>query len=400
MGIVIIGAGLAGATAATELRAQGYDGELTLVGAEPHLPYERPPLSKGYLLGNDTFESAFVHEADWYVDNAVDLRPGTRAVAIDRQQRIVLLEPVTPEATDDGSATDDRTGVVHPEPTALPYEQLLLATGSTPRPITMGHEAGGFLTLRTREDSDALRQAFQPGVRVAIVGAGWIGLEVAAAARQAGAEVTVFGRSAQPLERVLGPELGAVFADLHRAHGVDLRLGAEPTPDDLTGFDVRVAAIGVDPDIALAEAAGLRIASREQGGGVAVDAALRTSDPAILAIGDIANHDHPSLGRIRVEHWEAAIEQGRAAARTLGGDETVYDRQPYFFTDQYDLGMEFFGHIGAVGYDRVDIEGSTDAAAGDACRVYWVRDGLVVAAMHLNDWDASETIRQQLGSAR
>lgn len=207
MGIVIIGAGLAGATAATELRARGYDGELTLVGAEPHLPYERPPLSKGYLLGDD-------------------------------------------------------------------------------------------------------------------------------------------------------------------------------------------------PDIALAEAAGLRIASREQGGGVAVDAALRASDPAILAIGDIANHDHPSLGRIRVEHWEAAIEQGKAAARTLGGDETVYDRQPYFFTDQYDLGMEFVGHIGAAGYDRVDIEGSTDAAAGDACRVTWVRDGLVIAAMHLNDWDASETIRQQLGSAR
>ncbi len=384
MSIVIIGAGLAGATAATELRAQGYDGEIVLVGAEPTPPYERPPLSKGYLLGNDPFDKALVHEQPWYAEHDIDLRLGTRATAIDRERRTVTLEPL------DGSAT-----------TELPYDQLLLATGASSRQLDMGPDVGPFMTLRSVEDSTRLKEAFQPGTKVAIVGAGWIGLEVAAAAREAGSEVTMFETAALPLERVLGPEVATVFAELHRGHGVDLRLSTQVTPEDLAGADVRIAAIGVMPDVELAEAAGLGIAGREQGGGVLVDASLRTDDPRIFAIGDIANHDHPVLGRrIRVEHWDTAIEQGKAVARTLAGTDTPYERLPYFFTDQYDLGMEYVGSVGPEGYDRVDIEGSMDVLAGDAFRAFWVRGDRVVAAMHANDWDASDAIRESIGTER
>ncbi|WP_206448475.1 NAD(P)/FAD-dependent oxidoreductase [Agrococcus sp. KRD186] len=389
MSIVIIGAGLAGATAATELREQGYEGEIVLIGAETTPPYERPPLSKGYLLGNDAFEKALVHPEPWYAEHDIDLRLGTRATAIDRERRVVHVEPASGgESTGGGQSTE------------IPYEQLLLATGASSRPLHMDG-VGEFLTLRSREDSTRLKEAFHAGTKVAIVGAGWIGLEVAAAAREAGSEVTVFEQAAVPLERVLGAEIGAVFADLHRGHGVDLRMSTQVTADDLKSADVRIAAIGVTPDIALAEAAGLELATREQGGGVLVDASLRTSDPRIFAIGDIANHDHPVLAvRIRVEHWDTAIEQGKAVARTLAGTDTPYERLPYFFTDQYDLGMEYVGSPGPDGYDRVDIEGETDALHGDAFRAFWVRGDAVVAAMHVNDWDASEVIRDSIGSRR
>ncbi|SFS00700.1 Reductase C-terminal [Agrococcus baldri] len=383
MSIVIIGAGLAGATAATELREQGYEGEIVLIGAETTPPYERPPLSKGYLLGNDEFDTALVHPESWYAEHDIDLRLGTRATAIDRERRVVHVEPV-------GGG----------ESTEIGYEQLLLATGASSRPLHMDG-VGEFLTLRSREDSTRLKDAFREGTKVAIIGAGWIGLEVAAAAREAGSEVTVFEQAAVPLERVLGAEIGAVFADLHRGHGVDLRMSTQVTADDLADADVRIAAIGVTPDVALAEAAGLEMATREQGGGVLVDASLRTSDPRIFAIGDIAGHDHPVLGRrIRVEHWDTAIEQGKAVARTLAGTDTPYTRLPYFFTDQYDLGMEYVGSPGPAGYDRVDIEGETDALHGDAFRAFWVRDDTVVAAMHVNDWDASDAIRDSVGSHR
>ncbi|WP_405216929.1 NAD(P)/FAD-dependent oxidoreductase [Agrococcus sp. Ld7] len=384
MSIVIIGAGLAGATAATELRAQGYDGEIVLVGAEPTPPYERPPLSKGYLLGKDAFDSALVHEQPWYLEHDIDLRLGTRATAIDRERRIVRLEPAG------GGPSAE-----------VSYDALLLATGATARQLDMGDDVGEFLTLRSVEDSTRLKEAFRSGTKVAIVGAGWIGLEVAAAAREAGSDVTVFETAALPLERVLGPEVATVFADLHRGHGVDLRLSTTVTPADLADADVRIAAIGVTPDVELAASAGLEIATREQGGGVLVDAMLRTSDPRVLAIGDIANHDHPVLGRrIRVEHWDTAIEQAKVAARNLAGADEPYERLPYFFTDQYDLGMEYVGSVGPDGYDRVDIEGSTDVLAGDAFRAFWVRGGTVVAAMHANDWDASDAIRDSIGSRR
>lgn len=378
--IVIVGAGPAGASAATELRERGHDGPVTLIGAEEHAPYERPPLSKGFLLGDQPFEKAFVHELDWYAANDIDLRLGTRVTAIDPAARSVRLRPV-----------------VGGEEEELSYAALLLATGAQPRHLAVADRAGPpVICLRTVEDSRALKETLKEGTRVAIVGAGWIGLEVAAAARKAGSEVTVFETADLPLLRVLGPEVATLFADLHRAHGVDLRLGTSVRSDDLTDADLIVVGVGAIPDTVLAEQAGLDVDN-----GVLVDATLRTSDPHIFAIGDIANQDHPTLGRrIRVEHWDTAIEQAKVAAHNLAGGSQEYARIPYFFTDQYDLGMEYFGSVGPEGYDRVDIEGSTDVAAGDAFRAYWVKDGTVVAAMHANDWDATDTIRASIGTPR
>ncbi len=380
MTIVIVGAGLAGATVATELRARGHDGPVTLVGAEEHAPYERPPLSKGFLLGSQPFEKSLVHEPDWYAANDVDLRLGTRVTGIDRAARTVRLSPA------DGGPEED-----------LPYAALVLATGAQPRHLAVADGAGPPVTyLRTVEDSRALKEALGEGTRVAIVGAGWIGLEVASAARAAGSEVTVFETAELPLLQVLGPEVATLFADLHRAHGVDLRLGTPVTAEDLADTDLIVVGIGASPDTRLAEQAGLDVDN-----GVLVDAGLRTSDPQIHAIGDIANQDHPTLGRrIRVEHWDNAIEQAKVVAHNLAGESEEYARIPYFFTDQYDLGMEYFGSVGPDGYDRVDIEGSIDVAAGGAFRAHWVKDGTVVAAMHANDWDATDTIRASIGTAR
>ncbi|UWF77795.1 MULTISPECIES: NAD(P)/FAD-dependent oxidoreductase [Microbacterium] len=375
MTIAIVGGGLAAATAVTELREQGYQGELVLYAAENHLPYERPPLSKGYLLGDADLHAASVHDAAWYRDHDVRLELGTRVTRLDPAAHTLTAGP------------DDRE---------QRYDRLLLATGSAPRRFALADETGDPVYLRTMEDSIRLKESLRPGVRVVIVGAGWIGLEVASAARHAGADVTVFEAAELPLVRVLGPEVAAVFADLHRHHGVDLRLSSKVTASDLAGGDLVVVGVGAVPDTTLAEAAGLAVA-----GGVLVDATLRTSDPDIYAIGDVANHDHPVLGRrIRVEHWDTAIEQGKVAARNLLGGAEPYTRQPYFFTDQYDLGMEYVGSVPPSGYDRVDIEGDTDVAHGGAFRAYWIADGTVCAAMHANDWDASDAIRESIGTHR
>ncbi|MGV8847267.1 NAD(P)/FAD-dependent oxidoreductase [Tessaracoccus sp.] len=379
MNIVIVGAGLAGATAVTELREKGYAGGIVLIGAESHLPYERPPLSKGFLMGKQKFDEAVVHDQAWFDDEDVDVRLGTRATRIDLDNKVVHT-----------------ASVVGGHPAEIPYDQLLLATGATPRALDMGENVGPLLTLRTIDDSIRLQKFLKDGAHVAIVGGGWIGLEVASAARLAGAEVTVFESGELPLLRVLGPEIATVFADLHRGHGVDLRVGARPAPSDLAGADVVLAAIGVTPDVALAQEAGLAVDN-----GVLVDATLRASDPNVFAVGDIANQDHPSLGRrIRVEHWDNAIEQAKVAAHNLLGGHEQYERQPYFFTDQYDAGMEYVGNVGPDGYDRVDIEGPTNVLDGDAFRAFWIRAGVVVAAMHVNDWDASDVIRDSIGTLR
>lgn len=371
MSIVVIGAGLAGATAVTELRAQGYAGQLTLVGAEPHLPYERPPLSKGILLGTVQPDEAHVHPEQWYRDHAVDLRTGTAVSAIDRSGHRILVGEE-----------------------AIPYDALILATGATPRRLSWVDQMGPVHTLRTVEDSLRLREVLRPGATVRIIGAGWIGLEVAAAARAAGADVTVFEAAELPLVRVLGPEVARVFADLHRGHGVDLRLGVTVTEQDLAGSDAVVVGIGATPATELAEAAGLTVDN-----GILVDAQLRTCDRDISAVGDVANHDHPVLGRrIRVEHWDTAIEQAKVAARNVLGAGEDYKRLPSFFTDQYDLGMEYVGSVGPDGYDRVEIDGSTDVLSGGAFRAFWFKDGRVVAAMHANDWDASDLIRARVGT--
>jgi 3-phenylpropionate/trans-cinnamate dioxygenase ferredoxin reductase subunit len=374
MRIVMIGGGLAAATAATELRKRGFDGEVVIFAAEPHLPYERPPLSKGILQGKEEFTAAVVHDAAWYDTHHVDLRVGVTVTAIDPAARTV---------TADGHGT-------------LTYDRLLLAPGAEPRRFALADEVGEPIYLRTIEDSELLRSRLRARQRVVIVGGGWIGLEVAAAARIAGADVTVFEAGALPLLGVLGREVAEVFADLHRYHGVDLRLNSHVTEADLSGADVVVVGIGAIPRTALAEEAGLAVEN-----GVLVDETLRTSDPDIYAIGDVANHLHPVLGRrIRVEHWDTAIRQGKTVAANLLGGSDEYVKLPYFFTDQYDLGMEYFGSVGPAGYDRVDVEGTIGPAADGAFRAYWVKDGHVVAAMHGNDWDAAGDVRASIGTSR
>lgn len=375
--IVIIGAGLAGAKGAEALRDQGFEGEVTLVGEEPHLPYERPPLSKSYLLGDTPFEEAFVHPADWYESNKVTLRLGTRAQAIDRNTRQVSLS--------DGSM--------------LGYDALLLATGSSPRrPRLPGADAAGVHYLRTIEDAEALRALFGDGRTLAVVGAGWIGLEVAAAARHYGTRVVVVEMAEQPLAVAIGARLGAFYADVHREHGVDLRLGVGVaeirvrdgkatgltlTDGAMVDADAVVVGVGAAPNITLAESAGLAVDN-----GVLVDAALRTSDPAIFAVGDIANHLHPVLGtRVRVEHWANALNQPAIAAAAMLGEDVRYDNLPYFYSDQYDVGMEYIGH-GAAG-DPV-VRGDTTKREFVA---FWLSPtSTLQAVMAVNVWDVIDAV--------
>lgn len=378
MTIAIVGGGLAAATAATELRDRGYDGEVVIYAAEDRLPYERPPLSKQVLLDEKDVDSARVHDESWYAEHRVRLERGATVTAIDPAAHTLRVE-----TADGGSAEHG-------------YDKLLLATGSEPRHFPLADRVADPLYLRTADDSIRLHAALRPGAKVVIVGAGWIGLEVASAARHHDADVTVYEVADLPLVNVLGPEIAQVFADLHRSHGVDLRLGTPVDEQALTDADVVVVGIGATPRTELAEGAGLDVEN-----GVLVDGTLRTTDPDIYAIGDIASHWHPVLGRrIRVEHWDTAIEQGKVAAHNLAGGTEPYTHLPYFFTDQYDLGMEYFGSVGPDGYDRVDIDGDTDVARGGAFRAYWVKDGTVRAAMHANDWDASDAVRDSVGTAR
>ncbi len=377
-GMVVVGGGLAGATAVEELRDRGYDGEVTLLGAEPHLPYERPPLSKSVLLGEKEPDTTVVRDTGWYADHDVRVRTSADVAGIDLARRVVTT----------GDAE-------------VPYDKLLLATGSAPRRFGPADGSDARVAyLRTLDEGIALRTALRQRPRVAIVGAGWIGLEVAAAARILGCDVTVVEPQAQPLRGVMGERVGAYFADLHRSHGVDLRLGTSvdavqkgrvlvsdgaEIPADLV-----VVAIGAAPRTALADAAGLATHN-----GVLVDARLQTSDPHVYAAGDVANHDHPVLGhRVRVEHWDNAIEQGKAAARNMVSDGGPYARLPYFFTDQYDLGMEYVGFAPTPHTDSVVVRG--DLSELEAV-VLWHDEGRVLAAMHVNVWDATDHLRALVG---
>ncbi|TDD65798.1 NAD(P)/FAD-dependent oxidoreductase [Jiangella aurantiaca] len=382
---VIVGGGLAGAKGAEALREQGYDGPLVLIGDEPDRPYERPPLSKGYLLGNDERDSAFVHDEGWYARHDVDLRLGTTVVEIDPRTHTVVQ--------DDG-------GTVR-------YAKLLLATGSSPRRLSIpGADAAGVYYLRRLPDSDAIKAAVGSVRRLLVVGGGWIGLEVTAAARTAGVEVTIVEAQELPLLGPLGPELARVFADLHTAHGVTLRTGVgierfTVDGDGVSGAvladggrleaDAVVVGVGAVPNLQLAAAAGLRVRS-----GVVVDARLQSSDPDIVAAGDIAEADHPLLGAgIRVEHWANALNQPAVAASTMLGGDAVYDELPYFYTDQYDLGMEFHGLVTPDNYDEVAYRG--DVAAREFVS-FWLREGRVVAGMNVNVWDVGEPIKALIRS--
>jgi 3-phenylpropionate/trans-cinnamate dioxygenase ferredoxin reductase subunit len=382
----IVGASLTGAKAAEELRAAGFDGRIVLIGEEPERPYERPPLSKGYLLGADPRDKAYVHDAGWYDAHDVELRLGVRASGLDPAAHTVTLA---------GEGT-------------VRYDKLLLATGSRVRRLDVpGADLPGVRYLRALPDADALLAALRTAARVVVVGAGWIGLETAAAARSHGAEVTVVELDRAPLRRVLGDDIAEVFAALHRAHGVAFRFGTGVREfragDDgaLAGLvltdgselaaDLAIVGVGITPATELAEAAGLHLDN-----GVAVDAGLRTSDPDVFAAGDVAAVARPGLGRrIRVEHWSNALAGGRAAAHAMLGEPVVYDPVPFFFTDQYDLGMEYAGWVEPGRSDRVVLRGDPSVRDGAAplFLAFWVRDDRVLAGMNVNIWDVQDDIQ-------
>jgi 3-phenylpropionate/trans-cinnamate dioxygenase ferredoxin reductase component len=384
---IIVGGGLAGALAAQTLREEGFDGSITLLGQEPNAPYERPPLSKDYLQGKAERDSIFVHAEPWYAEHGVDLSLGSV---------VTSLDPATRTVTTDTGAQ-------------LHFDKLLLATGSKPRRLEVpGADLDGVYYLRNVEDSERIKIEFARAKRAVIIGAGWIGLETAAAARAAGLDVTLLVSGDLPLQRVLGPEVAPIFAELHRRHGADLR--NRTTTAELTGghgqvtgvmlsdgtridADMIIVGIGAVPRTELAATAGLKIDN-----GIVVDEHLRTSDPDIFAAGDIAQAYNPRLGRhIRVEHWANARRQGVVAGKAMLGQDAVDLRPSYFYTDQYDLSMEYTGDIGPAGYDRVIFRRYADSSQ---LIVFWLYEQRVQAGMNTNIWDVAEDIERLVQSAR
>lgn len=380
--IVVLGGGLAAATVVAELRERGYRGALSLVSEERDLPYERPPLSKGFLQGNDEPADFTVHDAHWYEQHEVAVHLGVAAISVETAKQQVLL--------DDG--------------TALDYDQLVLATGSRANlggqtPIA-GYDLPGVHVLRTLDDAKALRGELAEGAQVAVVGSGWIGMEVAATARQRGARVTVYSPSEVPLAKVFGERFGHYLLDLHQSNGVDVRTARVQGIEQVDGHlqvlsdagssraDVVLLAIGARPNLQLAETAGLQVDS-----GVVVDAALRSSNSRILAVGDIAQAFNTRLRRqLRVEHWDNAIRQGKLAAATLTGAEESYDWLPYFFTDQFDLGMEYVGH--SAPEDSTVVRG--DTGSGEFL-LFWQDGQKITAAANINIWDVNDALRELVG---
>jgi NADPH-dependent 2,4-dienoyl-CoA reductase/sulfur reductase-like enzyme len=386
---VIVGGGLAGAKAAEALRTGGFDGDVVLLGSEPERPYERPALSKGYLLGKDSRDSVFVHPADWYAEHDVDLRTGVTVAMIDPAAHLVTFAGGT-----------------------IAYDKLLLATGSSARRVDIpGAGLGNVRYLRSLPESEALREAFTPDARVVIVGAGWIGLEAAAAARTAGSSVTVLEPQPGALYGVLGPELGGKFASLHRSHGVEFRFeesaaefrAASPgsgrvgsvvtTAGAELPADVVVVGIGVVPNDGLAKSAGLEVNN-----GVVTDSALRTSDPDIFAAGDVVNSYVPLLGRhLRLDHWSNALNGGKAAGYSMLGQQVEYNRVPYFYSDQYDVGMECAGLPLPGTYDQIFYRGDSSTLEFIA---FWLKESRLVAGMNVNVWDVSDDIQSLIRAAK
>jgi len=383
--VVIVGGGLAAAKTAEALRDEGYAGSIVLFAAEPHVPYERPPLSKGFLKGEQSADETIVLPESWYAEHDVELRLGTEVTAVDADAHEV-------EAAD-GSRTA--------------YDKLVLATGASPRRSDLpGADLDGVLYLRTLEDSERLREAFQQGRNVVLIGGGWIGLEAASAAREAGANVTVLEMTAQPLLGVLGPKLGQSFADFHREHGVDLRTGVtvaaiEPAADGRRAASVRLAdgttipadivlvGIGAVPNTQLATSAGLALDN-----GILVDAQGRSSNPDIFGVGDVANAETPALGqRVRVEHWANALDRPPSVAKGLLGKAGDFDKLPFFFSDQYDLGLEYSGRSGRE--DDLVVRGDLD---GREYVAFWLDGDRVTAGMNVNVWDVQDDIQALIAS--
>jgi 3-phenylpropionate/trans-cinnamate dioxygenase ferredoxin reductase subunit len=374
---VIVGAGLAGAKAAETLRDEGFDGRLVLLGDEPERPYERPPLSKDYLRG-EAGEKPYVHPKAFYAERGVELMTSTRVTGIDAGLEELLLEG------------DRRLG----------YDCLLIATGAVPRRLGVpGADLDGIHYLRTLADSEQIGARFAPGRRVVVVGSGWIGAEIAASAKEMGCEVTMLEMSSLPLERVLGPEIGRIYLDLHRDHGVEFL--QETTVERFEGAgavervltkdgamietDFVVVGIGVGPRTGLVETAGIEVDN-----GILVDERLETSVKGVFAAGDVANAYHPFYGRrLRVEHWANALNQGPVAAKAMLGKPASYEEIPYFFSDQYDAGMEYSGY--ATEWDEVVFRGNV---AEREFIAFWLKDGRVIAGMNMNVWDVSDPIRE------
>ena len=387
---VIVGAGLAGARAAETIRSEGFDGQVLLIAGENEFPYIRPPLSKEYLVGAAELGSIYVQKAEWYAEQKIDVLRGNWASAL---------------SLDINELTLAGGEVLH-------YDKLLLATGASSRRFPgEGAELNGVHYLRTVDESVRLREALEPGGRkVVIIGAGWIGLEVASAARHYGNEVTVLGRETVPLNVAVGDEVGAVFGDLHRENGVDLRMstgvkelvgGSDGDSNYVTGVilddgevvaaNVVVVGIGAVPNVGLAEGAGLVVDN-----GIVVDASFRTADPDVYAVGDVANVFHPVLGHhLRLEHWANADHAGPAAGRSMLGQAVSYDDIPYFYTDQFDLGMEYSGYGDLAHGAQVVFRGER---AKREFIAFWVQDGRVVAGMNVNVWDVNETVQQFIRS--
>ena len=378
---VIVGAALCGAKAAETLRDEGFDGRVVLIGSEADRPYERPPLSKEYLRG-EAEDRPYVHEEGFYAEREIELRTSTTVESIDA---------AASELTLDGGES-------------IKFDRLLLSTGAEPRRLPVpGADLDGVLYLRTVEDSDTLRERIEQGGKLVTIGAGWIGSEVAASARQKGCEVSIVERTSVPLESVLGPELGAIYRDIHTDHGVEFladtgveafegdgRLEAVRVGDGRRiEADFAVVGIGVEPRTQLAEAAGLPIEN-----GVPVSEFLQVEGTEIFAAGDVANAAHPFYGeRIRVEHWANALNQGPAAARNMLEPGKRYDELPYFFSDQYDVGMEYAGY--ATDWDEVVFRGDT---ASREFIAFWLAGGRVVAGMNVNVWDVTDDIRALIRS--
>ena len=375
--LAIIGASLAGAKAAEGAREVGYDGRIVLIGDEAAAPYERPPLSKEILRGEKDVADAQVHPDGFYEEHTIEI-VADAAVRIDTFDRKVVLASGT----------------------TVGFETAVIATGATPRRLEIpGAHLPGTHYLRTAEDAVRLRDAIRSASRVAVVGAGWIGSEVAASARQMGVEVVLVDPGPVPLQRVLGDAIGGVFASLHAENGVELRLGVGVKElrggdrveavvldnDRVEAADVVVVGIGVTPRTELAEAAlGLRVDN-----GVIVDHRLATNIDGIFAAGDVANAWHPHYHRfLRVEHWANALNQGATAGRNAAGGTETYDRLPYFFSDQYDLGMEYVGH--GRSDDALIVRGDLESRKFIA---FWHRGGVVSAAMNVNVWDVGEDLK-------
>jgi len=379
---VIVGASLAGAKAAETLRAEGFDGRVVLIGEEAERPYERPMLSKEYLRGEKPAAKLYVHDEGFYADNGIELMTGTR---------VQSLDPGAHEITLAGGAR-------------MSYSRLLLSTGAAPRRLPLpGADLPGVAYLRAMGESDALRAAIRAASRVVVIGAGWIGSEVAASARHLGAEVAIVAPEAVPLVRVLGPEVGGIYRDLHAGHGVDLHLstqieaivgdgaasGVRTTDGVVIEGDLVVAGVGVTPRVELAKLAGLTVEN-----GIVVDEFLATSVPDVFAAGDVAATWNTRYDkRIRMEHWANALNQGPVAARNMLGQHTAYEKLPYFYSDQYDLGMEYNGY--ADDWDRVVVRGDR---SGPEFLAFWLKDGRVLAGMNANIWDQGDDIKALIRS--